>query len=50
MCVSDLLALVCYDAGNHVYRLTEMHSKEYLKEHAEAHMSSEHPLPAVREA
>ncbi|XP_024402867.1 uncharacterized protein [Physcomitrium patens] len=31
-------------------RLTEMHSKEYLKEHAEAHMSSEHPLPAVREA
>ncbi|KAG0608486.1 hypothetical protein M758_8G109300 [Ceratodon purpureus] len=31
-------------------RLTEMHSKEYLKEHAEAHMSAEHPFSAVREA
>ena len=31
-------------------RLTEMHSKEYLKEHAEAHMSNGNHMPAVREA
>ncbi|KAG0556196.1 hypothetical protein KC19_11G033800 [Ceratodon purpureus] len=31
-------------------RLTEMHSKEYLKEHAEAHIHNGEHLPAVREA
>lgn len=34
----------------HVFRLTEMHSKEYLKEHAEAHVCKEHPYSAVLEA